>query len=93
MTPGRVGCELALLAVLCVLSIFLFPAVQGPYCAVHGPVSSLQSLRSARRLWSSIVQAAQSQSLTPFVAISRVSVFETEFALVATSPLSSILRC
>jgi hypothetical protein len=94
MTAGRIGCELALLSVLCVLSIFLFPTAQGPYCAVHGPVSSLQSLRSARRLGSSIVEAARSRSLAPaLVAVAPVSAYETEFAVVEASPLSSILRC
>jgi len=50
MTPGRVAGALAVLAALCVLSIFFFPGIEGPYPAVHGPVTALLSLRAAARL-------------------------------------------
>jgi len=58
MIPGRIGCELAVLAVLCVLTIFLFPAMQGPYSAVHGPVTALQAVRAVARLRIAIMQGA-----------------------------------
>jgi hypothetical protein len=38
--------EFALVAILCTVALFLFPAVQGPYCAVHGPVTALLSLKA-----------------------------------------------
>jgi hypothetical protein len=38
--------ELALLAVVCTLAIFLFPAVSGPYPIVHGPVTALRAMRA-----------------------------------------------
>jgi|SRR5215469_2045636 len=57
MTPGRVACGLALLAVFCVLGIFFFPVVDGPYSAVHGPVTALLSIRAAARLRMTIVRA------------------------------------
>jgi hypothetical protein len=60
MISGRIEYELAFLALLCTLSIFLFPAVQGPYAAVHGPVTTLQSIRVAARLRLSILAAALS---------------------------------
>lgn len=44
------ACALAVLAVFCVLSIFFFPGIEGPYPAVHGPVTALLSLRAAARL-------------------------------------------
>lgn len=44
------ACALAVLAVVCVLSIFFFPGIEGPYPAVHGPVTALLSLRAAARL-------------------------------------------
>ena len=50
MTPGRIACALAVLAVLCVLAIFFFPSIEGPYPAVHGPVTALLSIRAAARL-------------------------------------------
>jgi hypothetical protein len=58
MNSGRIGCELAVVAVFCVLTVFLFPAIQGPYSAVNGPVTALQSARAALRLRTAIVQAA-----------------------------------
>ena len=50
MTPCRVVCGFALVAVLSVLRIFFFPVSQGPYAAVHGPVTALLSIRAAARL-------------------------------------------
>ena len=42
--------EMAVLAIVCVIGIFLFPASVGPYPAVHGPVSALQAMRAAMKL-------------------------------------------
>jgi|SRR5215831_3459607 len=50
MTPGRIAGALAVLAVFCVLAIFFFPGMEGPYPAVHGPVTALLSIRAAARL-------------------------------------------
>jgi hypothetical protein len=57
MTPGRIAYGFALVALLSVLGIFLFPAMQGPYSAVHGPVTALLSIRAATRLRMIIVRA------------------------------------
>lgn len=57
MTSGRTGRAIAVLAVLGVLGIFFFPAIQGPYPAVHGPVSALLSARAAAGLRMAIVRA------------------------------------
>ncbi|MGA3212015.1 MAG: hypothetical protein ABSD20_11975 [Terriglobales bacterium] len=43
--------EFAIVAMLCVAAIFLFPAMQGPYSAVHGPVTALLSVRARQELW------------------------------------------
>jgi uncharacterized membrane protein len=58
MMVSRIGRELALLAVLCVMVVFFFPPMQGPYSAVNGPVTALQSAQAAVRLRLAIVQAA-----------------------------------
>jgi hypothetical protein len=50
MTFGRIACVLAVLAVVCVLTIFFFPHIDGPYSTVHGPVTALLSMRAAARL-------------------------------------------
>jgi hypothetical protein len=57
MASGRTGRVVAVLAVLGVLGIFFFPAMQGPYPAVHGPVSALLSVRAAAGLRLAIARA------------------------------------
>ncbi len=60
MLASRLGCVLALLAALCVVALFFFPASQGPYSAVYGPVTALLSARAAVGVRSAIVQAGLS---------------------------------
>ncbi|HEV2401821.1 MAG TPA: hypothetical protein VGS27_33110 [Candidatus Sulfotelmatobacter sp.] len=57
MTPGRIACALAVMAVFCVLGVFFFPSISGPYSAVHGPVTALLSIRAAASLRFRIVRA------------------------------------
>ena len=47
INSGRIGCELAVLALLCVLTVYFFPAMQGPYSVVHGPATALLAARAA----------------------------------------------
>ena len=54
------GHELAIVAIVCVLGIFLFPAAAGSYSAVHGPVTALEAMRNSIRLRWSIAIAALS---------------------------------
>lgn len=56
MTPGRLACALTVFAVLCVLALFFFPGMEGPYSAVHGPVTALLSLRAAAMVRFAIVR-------------------------------------
>ncbi|HVN19550.1 MAG TPA: hypothetical protein VMU05_12275 [Dongiaceae bacterium] len=63
MTAGRIACALSVFAVVCVLVLFFCPVLDGPYSAVHGPVTALLSIRAAVRLRCIIgagVQAARS---------------------------------
>lgn len=47
MTLSRqLSYEFALVTILCVVILFFFPAVQGPYSAVHGPITALLSLQA-----------------------------------------------
>lgn len=93
----RIGCEIAVLAVLSVLAIFLFPGVQGPYSVVHGPVSALQAARAAVRLRIAIVQSALSSLanavFSPVVIVSWMSLSNPKFQSIGLSEYSSILRC
>lgn len=54
MQLSRIEGALALIAVICVLSIFFFPAMRGPYSVVHGPVTALLAARAAAGLRMSI---------------------------------------
>jgi hypothetical protein len=57
MPADRVEGALAVVAVLCVLMIFFFPAMEGPYCVVHGPVTALLSIRASATLRMRIVRS------------------------------------
>jgi hypothetical protein len=101
MTLGRSGCTLAVLTVVCVLAVFFFPAVEGPYSVVNGPVTALLSARAAAGVRMAIVHAGlnpvhcgsnftQAAETAPFGIFVLSSEFETE-----RSPIESslILRC
>ena len=97
MISGRNGCELAVVAALCVLMIFLFPSMQGPYSVVHGPVSALLAAQAAARVRIAIVQAACRSLgnclISPLAVLSWMSLPEAGFHSVAIPECSSILRC
>jgi len=101
MNFGRIGCELAMLAVFCVLTIFLFPAMQGPYSAVNGPVTALQAARTAIRLRKSMVQSALQSLRHPLAApglaapafFSWMSLSETELHSGSLPECNAVLRC
>ncbi len=97
MISGRIGCELAVVAVVCVLTIFLFPAMQGPYPVVHGPVTALQAARSALRVQIAIVQAALNSTgnslISPLAASSATAPPMTELEAAGSSEHNTILRC
>lgn len=79
MISGRTGCNLVVLAVLCVLMVFLFPAVQGPYSVVHGPAPALQAARAAVRLRVAIAQAALGAVSNHPVSVARLHAFDVNF--------------
>jgi hypothetical protein len=93
----RIGCEVAVLAVLSVLAIFLFPGVQGPYSVVHGPASALQAARAAVRLRIAIAQSALSSLanavFSAVVIVSWMSFSNPKFQSIGSPEYSSILRC
>jgi len=101
MPADRIEGALAVVAVLCVLTIFFFPAMKGPYCAVHGPVTALLSIRASAALRMRIVRsgltalrdrlhrAYQAQAL---LVPSMVWFTESPIDDLAASS-SSILRC
>jgi len=95
MNRGRIRWELAVLAVLCVMTIFLFPATQGPYSVVHGPASALQGARAAARLRMVIAQSALTPNLlgATLVVLFWILVANMECQSVGLPEYSTILRC
>jgi hypothetical protein len=97
MMVSRIGWELALLAVLCVVVVFFFPAMQGPYSAVHGPVTALQSAQAAARLRLAIVQAVLNtfrnyRISVPLGMNCAADLFE-EFLWPSLAECDTVLRC
>jgi hypothetical protein len=96
MISGRIGDAFAPLAVICILGIFLFPALQGPYSVVHGPASALLAIRAAAKVQIAIAQAALRSLGTlnsPLVAFCGILVAETVLYTIILLERNAILRC
>jgi hypothetical protein len=97
MLSARITRELAVVAVLCVLMIFLFPSVQGSYSMVHGPVTALLAARAAVRLRISIMQGALkslgNRMISLQVVLSWILLPNAESQLLSLPRYNSILRC
>jgi len=97
MISGRIGCELAVLTVFCVLMIFFFPLLQGPYSVVNGPATVFQAARAAARLRIVIMQGALnslgSLLISPLVILSWMLLSQAESRSVSLTEYNTILRC
>jgi hypothetical protein len=100
MISTRIGWELAIpviVALLCVGCVFFFPTIQGPYSAVNGPVTALQSARAAVRLRVAIVLAAfsliSSPQLPPLAWLRSATIVCFEPQALSGSDCGTILRC
>ncbi|MGC1453011.1 MAG: hypothetical protein WA830_23515 [Candidatus Sulfotelmatobacter sp.] len=85
------------MTVLCVLMIFFFPVMQGPYSVVHGPATALQAARAAARLRIIIVQGALNSQgnilISPLVLLSWMLLSQAEFRSLSLLEYNTILRC
>jgi len=97
MIADRIGYELAIVVVFCILSLFLFPSVRGSYSATHGPVTAFQAVRAAARVRLAILTAAlrvfslfRASSLE---GLSSTEPFGSKFLSAPPSESSTILRC
>jgi hypothetical protein len=97
MISDRVGYELTIVVIVCILSIFLFPSVQGSYSATHGPVTALQAVRAAARVRLAILTAAlrvlSISRVSSLEGLSPTELFGSEFLSAPPSESSTILRC
>ena len=87
---------MAVLAIFCVLTIFLFPLVQGPYSVVNGPATALQAAGTAARVRYAIqsaLKSLQSSKYLSLVALFRLGEPAIEFESVKLAACGSILRC
>lgn len=86
---------LVLLAALCVLSIFFFPAHQGPYAVTHGPVTEVRGLLPPASLFLALVLLTVG-SLVPspgFAPSSRQSALGKPSRFLVFSSLREVFRC
>lgn len=97
MVSGRHGCEIAVLTVTCVLVIFFFPLVQGPYSVLHGPATALRAARAGAHLRLAIMQAGLSslggQLIATLVVLAQMSLSKAEFQSVSLPECNTVFRC
>lgn len=98
MNKGRCAFGIALLAVLCVTLVFFFPAMQGPYSAVHGPVTVMHAARAAAGLRVAVARAGmhavRTHTRTALLLSPAVTVPKTELETSASVAAGGIsLRC
>lgn len=96
MIPNRFGREWAIITIVCVIAISLFPVAVGSYTAMHGPVSALLALRASIVLQLTIVLAGLSLFdlvFRLFLSFSPASLVRS--VLFSPNPpiCSSLLRC
>jgi len=97
MTSSLTASELAVLAAIAVVAIFLFPAGQGPYATVHGPATAFRAAYAAVRLRILIAISARSRSgmasRSPLVTATAASAWEQAFRQFQFTACASVLRC
>jgi hypothetical protein len=97
MDSGRNEFEIAVLIVLCVLTIFVFPVIQGPYSVVNGPATAFRAARAATHLRIAIVQAALKFLARRVVSPAAVAVWMARSNAAVQSShsaeISPVLRC
>src|SRR5580692_9464179 len=97
MLSRRIRCEIAVLAVLSVLAICLFPAAQGPYSVVCGPATAFQAARAAVRLRivvaQSVLDSPANRLTSSLVVLFWMPLSNPRFQSILLPECNSILRC
>jgi hypothetical protein len=89
----HLGYELALVAMICTLAIFLFPAVSGPYPTVHGPVTALRAMRAWLLLLIALTLALIGLARRVATRLGLALAFNPIIQRIDRLHQSSILRC
>lgn len=96
-TPGRITTVIALIALVSVMAVFFFPAVQGPYSAVHGPVTVFHAARAAAGFRMTVVRAGlnsiRGHCRSTTVVLPWTADLKTEFRPVPFAGCNPTLRC
>jgi hypothetical protein len=96
MIPRHLGYEFIIFAIVCTVALFVFPAATGSYCAVHGPVTALLSLRAKLKLWIGMAFCAQQLAArtAPLKVAAEHAVRHMNLLAQSVPPeQSTILRC
>lgn len=97
MTPRFFRYELALLTILCIVCLFLFPAAVGSYPSVHGPVTALLAVRAAMKVRWAMAMAMAGLGFCHFILNSWLGLasWRQTCGLLITSPpeYNVTLRC
>ena len=87
----------AILAILCTLAIFFFPAVQGPYPATHGPATDFETVRGSQLVRLAMALVALALLARTLFYLARLAFEHTlaasDFAGFLLPKQLSILRC
>jgi hypothetical protein len=93
MMHRHLGYELALVAIVGTLAIFLFPAVAGPYPIVHGPVTALRAMRAWFLLLVALTLTFATFLRLLATRIAAIALFISPVSRLDPLQQSSILRC
>ncbi len=93
MSSSCAGSRFAILAIICTLAIFLFPAVRGPYAATHGPASSLEATTRAWIGFFLSLTALVLLSHSQLIFVSFIRLDKSDSLQSRVRERSSILRC
>jgi hypothetical protein len=94
MRHRRLRSELSVIALICTLGIFLFPATSGPYSSIHGPVTALRAIRISGDVVQSFQSAPSKNGCRRRqVPSERTPKFQTQTTTSFDLPRDLILRC
>ena len=97
MMSSRLRCELTVVVVLGVFTVFFFASPRGAYFVVHGPATAFQSARGPGRVYASIVEAALHCVRNPLASLQVVLAMQgnlkAESHALEMREYNSVLRC
>ncbi len=87
--------SVALLAMMAVAALSLFPIAHGPFSATHGPITAVRDLRLRAILLSAIASAAAAlvSALMALVSVGRCAAQFSDVEQWSADRASSPLRC